>query len=182
MFSIFVSLIIRLFISDITLLLIILYRHIHSDLSFCFSFLFFIYFSVLFMFLFFLSSRRRHPSCALVTVVQTCALPSSLQQPTRQLEICCVLFGVEKRRSPLGSFSPVDVVVCIHGCRCPRCAIATLRPRHRDALRVTGPLVSETARRFSTPLQPPHRSGAGPSVQRDQMSFCSPLPPCVRLA
>src|SRR3546814_11293339 len=72
----------------------------------------------------------------------------ALQQPARHLEIGCGLVGVEKRRAPLGAGSPGDVVVCIHGCRCPRCAIATLRPRHRAALRGTGPLVSATARRF----------------------------------
>src|SRR3546814_8403162 len=59
----------------------------------------------------------------------------ALQQPARHLEIGCGLVGVEKRRAPLGAVSPGDVVVCIHGCRCPRCAIATLRPRHRDAVR-----------------------------------------------
>src|SRR3546814_3418751 len=36
----------------------------------------FLFFSVLFfLFLFFFSSRRRHTRCALVTGVQTCALP-----------------------------------------------------------------------------------------------------------
>src|SRR3546814_5128360 len=36
--------------------------------------------SVVFLFLFFFSSRRRHTRCALVTGVQTCALPISLFQ------------------------------------------------------------------------------------------------------
>src|SRR3546814_314902 len=36
---------------------------------------------VRFWFIFFFSSRRRHTRCALVTVVQTCALPISLQVP-----------------------------------------------------------------------------------------------------
>src|SRR3546814_9729781 len=34
-----------------------------------------LYFDVWFVFLFFFSSRRRHTRCALVTGVQTCALP-----------------------------------------------------------------------------------------------------------
>src|SRR3546814_7238700 len=34
----------------------------------------------MFMFLFFFSSRRRHTRCALVTGVQTCALPIYLQR------------------------------------------------------------------------------------------------------
>src|SRR3546814_2787965 len=36
------------------------------------------YVSYFFLFLFFFSSRRRHTRCALVTGVQTCALPISL--------------------------------------------------------------------------------------------------------
>src|SRR3546814_4196983 len=35
---------------------------------------------------FFFSSRRRHTSCALVTGVQTCALPISLSAAIRKLE------------------------------------------------------------------------------------------------
>src|SRR3546814_12107470 len=34
-------------------------------------------------FFFFLSSRRRHTRCALVTVVQMCALPISVHRPSR---------------------------------------------------------------------------------------------------
>src|SRR3546814_6460929 len=36
---------------------------------------------ILFLFCFFFSSRRRHTRCALVTGVQTCALPISLSDP-----------------------------------------------------------------------------------------------------
>src|SRR3546814_8450269 len=36
---------------------------------------------ILFCFFFFFSSRRRHTRCALVTGVQTCALPISPSQP-----------------------------------------------------------------------------------------------------
>src|SRR3546814_7871429 len=36
---------------------------------------------------FFLSSRRRHTSCALVTGVQTCALPIYLQSGGRALQV-----------------------------------------------------------------------------------------------
>src|SRR3546814_4444626 len=35
------------------------------------------YFNFLYVYVFFFSSRRRHTSCALVTGVQTCALPIS---------------------------------------------------------------------------------------------------------
>src|SRR3546814_4995816 len=37
--------------------------------------------SLLYCFLFFFSSRRRHTRCALVTGVQTCALPISAKRP-----------------------------------------------------------------------------------------------------
>src|SRR3546814_6541247 len=37
--------------------------------------------------IFFFSSRRRHTSCALVTGVQTCALPISLREALRFLEL-----------------------------------------------------------------------------------------------
>src|SRR3546814_2485308 len=40
-------------------------------------------FHVAIVFLFFFSSRRRHTRCALVTGVQTCALPICLRQTTR---------------------------------------------------------------------------------------------------
>src|SRR3546814_4101074 len=43
----------------------------------CFTLVFFTLFSVMFFFCFFVSSRRRHTRCALVTGVQTCALPIS---------------------------------------------------------------------------------------------------------
>src|SRR3546814_5458290 len=43
--------------------------HLFSDI---------LYFYVFFSMLFFFSSRRRHTRCALVTGVQTCALPISL--------------------------------------------------------------------------------------------------------
>src|SRR3546814_7554566 len=44
---------------------------------------------VVLMVLFFFSSRRRHTRCALVTGVQTCALPISLSAHAR----CCSPFG-----------------------------------------------------------------------------------------
>src|SRR3546814_11188342 len=75
----------------------------------------------------------------------------ALQQPARHLEIGCGLVGVEKKRAPLGAASPGDVVVCIHGCRCPRCEIATALARPRDAFRAPGPLVSEKGRRCLAP-------------------------------
>src|SRR3546814_10898863 len=45
---------------------------------FCWSWCLFVFFRLLYFFFFF-SSRRRHTRCALVTGVQTCALPISSQ-------------------------------------------------------------------------------------------------------
>src|SRR3546814_9729365 len=56
---------------------------------------------VLCMFCFFLSSRRRHTSCALVTGVQTCALPIL----TRNL---CVVSPAIGRLHPAGGEEHVD--------------------------------------------------------------------------
>src|SRR3546814_9526681 len=42
-----------------------------------------VWFYFVLLFFFFFSSRRRHTRCALVTGVQTCALPISPSQPTR---------------------------------------------------------------------------------------------------
>src|SRR3546814_1607937 len=44
-------------------------------------------FWLIFFFVFFFSSRRRHTICALVTGVQTCALPIWTYWPTRALSL-----------------------------------------------------------------------------------------------
>src|SRR3546814_10535246 len=54
---------------------------------------------IIFMMLFFVSSRRRHTRCALVTGVQTCALPISdrwqkLPTRARTLFVATTAFGV----------------------------------------------------------------------------------------
>src|SRR3546814_1288556 len=46
-------------------------------LCLCFTFVYVLWVVVLSLYVFFFSSRRRHTRCALVTGVQTCALPSS---------------------------------------------------------------------------------------------------------
>src|SRR3546814_6991530 len=45
---------------------------------------------------FFFSSRRRHTRCALVTGVQTGALPISVRHPNQDLFICDVLDAIPK--------------------------------------------------------------------------------------
>src|SRR3546814_5786932 len=46
---------------------------------------------------FFFSSRRRHTRCALVTGVQTCALPICLQK-AKELVFTCRLVGAEEAK------------------------------------------------------------------------------------
>src|SRR3546814_9699150 len=46
-----------------------------SDLCGCFCCVVLLFIDVVYFFFFFFSSRRRHTRCALVTGVQTCALP-----------------------------------------------------------------------------------------------------------
>src|SRR3546814_6639989 len=48
------------------------------------------------IFVFFFSSRRRHTRCALVTGVQTCALPISAALARRRQEHVAVVGGLEK--------------------------------------------------------------------------------------
>src|SRR3546814_2360986 len=60
-------------------------------------------FDVVYCFFFF-SSRRRHTRCALVTGVQTCALPISIEaviEPARQLAKPVVVGGAEQAARPL---------------------------------------------------------------------------------
>src|SRR3546814_3826287 len=60
--------------------------------------------------LFFLSSRRRHTRCALVTGVQTCALPIyerlEYQGSLSITQGLTALFGIENERSRFRSVSP----------------------------------------------------------------------------
>src|SRR3546814_5650024 len=70
--------------------------------------------------LFFLSSRRRHTRCALVTGVQTCALPISLSaaillaglhQLDRRPLVAGVLFGCMAYKPHLAVLLPVALLV-----------------------------------------------------------------------
>src|SRR3546814_4603176 len=54
---------------------LILYYMFIRFFQFMFLFMFYIRFFFVFFIIFFFSSRRRHTRCALVTGVQTCALP-----------------------------------------------------------------------------------------------------------
>src|SRR3546814_7783308 len=54
---------------------------------------------VLFLFCFFFSSRRRHTRCALVTGVQTCALPICIENIGLALERNTSLISLDLRRS-----------------------------------------------------------------------------------
>src|SRR3546814_2798295 len=69
------------------------------------------------MFLFFFSSRRRHTRCALVTGVQTCALPiyraaliPLLEAETKRYTMAELIAALEKRGVPCGPINTVDRV------------------------------------------------------------------------
>src|SRR3546814_10249945 len=55
--------------------------HSYLDMFFCYLMCYVQRFFVFFVSFFFFSSRRRHTRCALVTGVQTCALPISCPPP-----------------------------------------------------------------------------------------------------
>src|SRR3546814_944684 len=67
-------------------------------------------------FVFFFSSRRRHTSCALVTGVQTCALPIFPKGEQRRLDLMRVQIdaGIEQRLGKaiyaIGGVSPCQLV------------------------------------------------------------------------
>src|SRR3546814_18631924 len=82
-----------------------------------------------YLFSFFFSSRRRHTRCALLTGVQTCALPISTAteiSPTESL--------ASTKASPIAAFT------------------ASITPS-LDAMRGAGLLISRTSRRGGFPLQ-----------------------------
>src|SRR3546814_9013727 len=58
---------------------------------------------VFFFFVFFFSSRRRHTRCALVTGVQTCALPIFTIVEVDTTQIFLVRIGEARKPWPLGS-------------------------------------------------------------------------------
>src|SRR3546814_1218713 len=70
-----------------------------------------------YVFFFFFSSRRRHTRCALVTGVQTCALPiSPPSAPTRNASTSCVTSS--RRPSPGGRSEERRVgKECVSTCR-----------------------------------------------------------------
>src|SRR3546814_17489786 len=76
----------------------------------------------------FFSSRRRHTSCALVTGVQTCALPISTHLPTLAIGVAATafLFWVRKGLKPL-------------------LVRAGMAPRPADLLAKTGPIAAVAA-------------------------------------
>src|SRR3546814_19496081 len=92
------------------------------------------------MFFFFFSSRRRHTRCALVTGVQTCALPISRRQAAIQKKLCGA-----KRKRPTRFNSPLIMR--------RRCRIAAARKQTRKQWRD-----EQDDRRHDAPC-PPRRGG-----------------------
>src|SRR3546814_17827423 len=98
-------------------------------------------FCCLFFFYFFFSSRRRHTRCALVTGVQTCALPISwastiLTSGTSSLSRWWTLEissmrGHRKERARLWNGRGMRRLNMLSVCRPPRAAASASRPFHR---------------------------------------------------
>src|SRR3546814_12522045 len=65
--------------------------------------------------LFFVSSRRRHTRCALVTGVQTCALPICMERYTFTLPIAIGTVALLKRTSDKALTKPSDIAGKIVG-------------------------------------------------------------------
>src|SRR3546814_2536819 len=91
---------------------------------------FVVFFVSFFLCLFFFSSRRRHTRCALVTGVQTCALPISLARDART-------GGARSRGGAAASRRDGDVRSAFRGARCG----------DRDAGALPNPSASEEGQR-----------------------------------
>src|SRR3546814_4593142 len=92
---------------------------------------------VLFIFLFFLSSRRRHTRCALVTGVQTCALPISIGQTEPASATGSALFVSCQANEPrCGAYlqGVLDMMIVARKaeCRAPRYVRSALRAAYLD--------------------------------------------------
>src|SRR3546814_4209562 len=75
--------------------------------------------------LLFFSSRRRHTRCALVTGVQTCALPiSSLKQAFNEPHIVAICQAIVERRLARGITGPLFIGVDTHALSEPALATA----------------------------------------------------------
>src|SRR3546814_6843698 len=68
-------------------------------------------YAVIVVLLFFFSSRRRHTRCAVVTGVQTCALPISEAEWMSAMPISTALAGAAKPEQFMGLMPVVDGVV-----------------------------------------------------------------------
>src|SRR3546814_722596 len=93
---------------------------------------------MIFLLLFFFSSRRRHTRCALVTGVQTCALPISAGDPDRARRCRAGRVRLPRNRVPAEQGQPVEPPVQARGRRAgvdrqelPRQAAADARVDHR---------------------------------------------------
>src|SRR3546814_8092809 len=76
------------------------------------------------LFVFFFSSRRRHTRCALVTGVQTCALPISAR---------CIAWTSQVEKSGAGaSASPLTSTSCILNLLCQLASICPLNDNCQD--------------------------------------------------
>src|SRR3546814_8920654 len=91
-------------------------------------FLFFLFSLSLFLLFFFFSSRRRHTRCALVTGVQTCALPICIRRGGDRLQRCAGETITECR-------APCSVEAAIGRVKGPDFDAAPLQPWHPGGVR-----------------------------------------------
>src|SRR3546814_2698556 len=112
------------------------FLHLLFEFVFCISFIFsLVFFFICLWWFFFFSSRSRHTSCALVTGVQTCALPiydgrAGTPWPDRFLDVTGIilLVGVDKDK--------VEGRIVCH----PGKAVGRRADADGDLARLSGPL------------------------------------------
>src|SRR3546814_8530030 len=105
------------------------------------------------VFFFFFSSRRRHTRCALVTGVQTCALPIFADEGDRGVHVLQRLRGIGDGRA-----RPITAILGV-----PRTAVAT---------DVERPDVATALRKIVEPRSPvePQRVEIGRAPSRERVS------------
>src|SRR3546814_6329040 len=88
------------------------------------------------LYIFFFSSRRRHTRCALVTGVQTCALPIYGQHCSDIDKADVILVGVSRT-----SKTPTCMYLANRGIKCANVPVVPGCPMPEELLRARGPLI-----------------------------------------
>src|SRR3546814_11623068 len=118
-------------------------------------------FHVMLFFFFFFSSRRRHTRCALVTGVQTCALPISRSwpdlRPSARMRMHRI-FPAPRKISPLPPMHPARQPMNKSALQPPRCNITTPATSSPPAATSTwsGSVISYARRRWCGTMPRPN--------------------------